>query len=184
MLTLVIAAVAAVAYGLLRGGSLEALAYTRFTAPWLVFAGFGVQIGAQLWSPDWIEGGVALAVIFGSNALIAAFLVLNRRYRGSGLALVGLLLNLLVIGANGAMPVSEHAAEIAGVEKSLDEAGLKHERMDDDTRLPWFGDAIPVPGLVEVLSLGDVVLNLGLVRLLYGRVTWTKRRGRHGVGVP
>jgi hypothetical protein len=40
-----------------------------------------------------------------------------------------------------------------------------------ETTLPWLGDVIPLPRLGEVLSLGDVVLIAGTVRLIYARMT-------------
>jgi hypothetical protein len=40
-----------------------------------------------------------------------------------------------------------------------------------DTKLPWLGDVIPLPRLGEVLSVGDVVLIAGTIRLIYARMT-------------
>ena len=59
------------------------------------------------------------------------------------------------------------------------DAGLfKHEHLDDDTILPWIGDVIGIPVAKEVVSLGDVVLALGIARLIYYQTT-SNRRGRH-----
>lgn len=162
-----------------RGGSLTALANTKLRWAWLLLVGFAMQIGFDLWSPEWLDGGGELAVLLVSNALVAMFVLANRHLAGMLLAGLGLALNVAVIAANGAMPVSERAADDAGISKSND-AGLKHERMTDDTVLPWLGDVIGVPVLEEVLSVGDIVLTLGIVRLVYARTT-ANRRGRHSL---
>lgn len=180
MLTTIIAIVVIGGLAVARGGSLSALANTKLRWAWLLLIGFALQIGFDRWSPEWLDADGELAVLLGSNALVAAFVIANRHLAGMLLAGLGLTLNVLVIASNGAMPVSERAAEDVGIEKSLDDAGLKHERLTDDTVLPWLGDVIGVPVLKEVLSVGDVVLTLGIVRLVYARTT-SNRRGRHSL---
>ena len=179
MASTLIAAVLIAVFAVLRGGSLHALAETKLRWLPLLFAGFVFQIGFMLLSLDLSEE-VELAILIASNALVLVFVLANRHMAGMLLVGIGLALNVIVITANGAMPVSARSAEIAGVNKSLDDAGLKHERLTDDTILPWLGDVLPVPGLVEVLSVGDVVLGLGIARLVYTR-TMSSKRGRHRV---
>jgi hypothetical protein len=162
----------------LRGGSLNDLAETTFAwTPLLVF-GLVFQIVFVYWDPDWLGEAGGLAVILVSNLAVGAWLFLNRALPGLGLAAAGMALNLLVIVANGAMPVLEGSARTAGVDQRLESAGLKHERLDDDTVLPWLGDAIPVPPFREVLSVGDVVLALGLARVVEARMM-AGRKARH-----
>jgi hypothetical protein len=179
MLTTVALAAVAVVAGLLRRGSMERLASTRFRFLWLLWLGFGIQIGAQIWSPEWLTDGWELTVLLVSNGLVAAFLITNLRLPGVALAGAGLVLNVLVIGLNGAMPVDEDASKSAGIGRSLEQAGLKHERLDSDTLLPWLGDVLPIAVLREVLSIGDVLLASGIAYLVYARMT--QRRGRHSV---
>jgi hypothetical protein len=174
MLSALILAVIAVGVGLLRGGSLDSLANTKFRCTPLLIAGLGAQLVLQIWSPPWLGDAGELAVLLGSNFLVALFLLGNRRLPGVLLAVVGLALNVAVIGANGAMPVFEGAAE----EVSLAGAGPKHELLDEDTVFPWLGDVIPVPGVNEILSVGDVLLALGIAQLVYSRTTWHVR-ARH-----
>jgi hypothetical protein len=174
MLSALILAVLAVGVGLLRGGSLDSLANTRFRWTSLLIAGLGAQLVLQIWSPSWLGDAGELAVLLGSNLLVALFLFGNRRLPGVTLAVGGLLLNVAVIGANGAMPVFEGAAE----EVSLAGAGPKHEPLTDDTLLPWLADVIPVPVVNEILSIGDVLLALGIAQLVYSRATWHVR-ARH-----
>jgi hypothetical protein len=174
--TLLLAAGAA-GVAILRGGSLDSLAATKFRWAWLLAAGLGSQIGLELWSPSWADGGWGVVVLLASNALVAAFLAANARLPGIGLAALGMVMNVVVIAVNGAMPVSEKALERAGFEGRVEEFGVKHELLDDDTNLPWLADVIPVPGRT-IISLGDVVLALGIAQLVYRR-TRGSTGGKH-----
>ena len=164
-------AVAAVAglYGLIRGGSLDGVAATKFRFLWLLFAGFVLQIGFSLWNPVWLTETGEIAVLVTSNLLVAAFLTANVRLPGMLFAAAGLVLNMLVIASNGAMPVSLEAADVAGTDLETADFGIKHEPLGDDTVFPWLGDVIPLPGLSTLISAGDIVLALGLGRLVYRR---------------
>jgi hypothetical protein len=174
MITFVIAATIAGLAAVVRGGSLKALAETQFTWLWLLFAGLAVQLTAQIWSPDWLDGAAGGAVIVVSNLLVVGFLVANRRLPGVLLIGAGLALNVIVIAANGAMPVSAEAARQAGVEPPGPGVGdVEHELLDDDTRVPWLGDVLSLPGIPGVFSVGDVVLALGVGQLVYRRATWS-----------
>jgi hypothetical protein len=168
ILTLLLAAIVA-GVAVMRGGSLERLAATEFKWPWLVGIGLGAQIGLEMWSPDWLDDGIGLVVLLASNALVALFLVLNIRLPGMTLAAIGMILNVIVIAANGAMPVSQRALDKAGYEGKVGDLDRKHELLDDDTVLPWLADVIPLPYLRTIISLGDVVLSIGIAQLVYVR---------------
>lgn len=171
-LSLVVIALAALGLGLWRGGSLHALADTRVRWMTLLFQGLLVQVAFDVWDPPGLTSTHALAVLFISNLAVASFVVLNLRTPGMLLIGVGLVLNTLVITANGAMPVSSSASSAAGISAPSEvDNDLKHERLNDDTRLGWLSDVIPVPGLKEVLSLGDLLLAAGIARLIYVRTT-------------
>lgn len=165
---LAIAAVACL-YGLVRGGSLEGIAATKFRFVWLIFAGFVIQIGFSLWNPDWLTETGELVVLVSSNALVALFLAANLRLPGMLLAAAGLILNVLVIAANGGMPVSLEAAEVAGLDGAPSDFGIKHEPLGDETIFPWIADVIPLPGLNSLISAGDILLALGIGWLVYRR---------------
>jgi len=163
----VIFSVIALVAALGRGGSLDRLAGTSFRYPWLVFIGLALQLAVQTVARPFLDPGPALLLLLGSMALVAIFLLFNLRLAGTGLAAAGLALNVVVIAANGAMPVHAPSADEAGVPISFAEGGVKHEVMDGSTRLPWLGDAIPLAPLETVLSLGDVLLALGLALFVY-----------------
>ena len=172
---LVVVAIALIA-GLFRGGSLASLAETRVRWLTLLFEGLLVQLVFDVWDPPGLTDAGALGVLLLSNAAVGGFLLLNRRIHGMLIVGFGLLLNTIVITANQAMPVSASAASAAGLEPPpAISDDLKHERLNSETRLGWLGDVIPVPGLNEVLSIGDVVLALGAGRLVYMQTTATGR---------
>lgn len=178
-LSLVIVVVMALGLGLLRGGSLHALADTRVRWLVLLFEGLLIQLAFDLWDPPGLSSSGALAVLVVSNVAVAAFVALNRRIAGMWLIGVGLILNTLVITANRAMPVSPSASATAGIEApSAIDDDLKHERLDDDTVLGWLADVIPVPGLREVLSLGDVALAAGMGWLVFSQTTARRNDAR------
>lgn len=152
------------------------LAATQFRCPWLVFAGLVVQLGAQLASPALVPEWAALWLVLAGTGMVAVFLLVNVRFTGLALAGIGLLMNVAVIAGNGGMPVSRHAAATAGVPISEEEAGVKHEVLDDGSVLPFLSDAIPVPPFKTVLSLGDVLLALGLALFVYRAAAEPKGR--------
>ena len=180
MLTALVIAVLVGVAARVRGGSVHDLAETTFRWTPLLVAGLVVQLVFVYWDPEWLGDAGGLAVVLGSNAAVAVWLVANRALPGLTLAGAGMALNVLVIAANGAMPVLERSAEAAGVARSLEDASLKHEILDDDTVLPWLGDVIPIPPFKEVLSVGDVVLALGLARVVDARMM-AHRKPRHSV---
>lgn len=179
LLTAVVAAACVALVSLVGGGSLRALSDTYFRWTPLLFAGLAIQISFVYWSPPWLDGSTALAIILVSNVAVLAFIVANRQLPGLILAGVGLLLNLIVITANGAMPVLERSAQASGVSAVPEEAAMKHEPLDGDTVVPWLADVIPVRPFREVLSLGDVMLALGLCYLVHARMT-SGSGPRHG----
>jgi hypothetical protein len=171
IITLLVAAIVA-GVAVLRGGSLERLSETEFRWPLLVAAGLGLQVGVELWSPGWLNDELGLAVLLASNAFVAAFLFANWKLPGIAIAAVGMTLNVIVIAANGAMPVSQRALERAGwdgSDASATDFDNKHELLDDSTKVPWLADVIPLPYLRTIISLGDVVLVIGIARLVYLR---------------
>jgi hypothetical protein len=162
--------VGALVGGWLRGGSLYAL--SRLSLQWwpLVFLALGVQALGAFADPLGLPEPQVWYVIgmVSSALLISVFVVRNRALVGVPLIAAGFLLNAVVIAANGAMPVSEEAADRAGVGITALITGddAKHELLTDDTRLHLLADVIPVPLPTErgsnVLSFGDVVLAAGI----------------------
>ncbi|MDP9067588.1 MAG: DUF5317 domain-containing protein [Actinomycetota bacterium] len=180
-----ISAGVALGAALLQDGSLERLASVRLRFTWLVFGGLATQIAVGLVSPRLIDLNGAFLLLMAANALVALFLIVNLRVPGMALAGAGLVMNLAVIAVNGAMPVLPQAAESVGRPITAERSGLRHEVLDDQTELRWLADAIPVKPLRTVLSLGDVLLALGLGLFVYRatrppRGRRTRARGASG----
>jgi Family of unknown function (DUF5317) len=175
MLLVAVAAVGAALLARMRGGTLEALAATQFRWTGLVLEGLLIQMAFAIWTPAGLSRSGALWVLVLSNIAIAGFILANARLPGMLLAGLGLAMNLTVILANGAMPVSTQAASAAGLSAPPEGSAFKHERMDSETLVPWLGDVVPVPGVGEVWSAGDFLLAFGIARLIYARMLTRKR---------
>ena len=139
--------------------------------PLLVGVALALQGFFVAFPPAWMTADRATVIYLGTQALVGAFLFLNRSIAGAGLLAVGLGLNVLVVGANGAMPVSAAAIESAGAEamshfRHIDHGvHLRNEPMDATTRLAPLADVIPVRPLGKVVSPGDLVIVLGLIAM-------------------
>lgn len=155
----------AIAIALATGGHLSNLGHLPIRHPSLVVAAVAVQLLGGL------VGGRSYAVgLAGSVLLVGGFLLQNRRIEGTTLVALGLLSNALVVGLNGAMPVSAHASGRAGISIHDLVAGTdpRHELADESTRLRPASDVIPVllPLHPEVVSAGDVLIAAGLAQLV------------------
>lgn len=175
MLALTVAAVSlGVVVGFLRGGRLSRLANFSLRWPWLA---------AIAWIAQLVLFGVGfppslqqfeVPFFFASMALVALVLVLNRRVPGLTLFGVGLVLNALVMAANGGfMPVSDSALYAAGSGSTVDAMRTngrvqKTFLMQADTALWFLGDVLPFPPIGKVYSVGDVVAGLGAFWLVVG----------------
>jgi hypothetical protein len=160
---------------LLRGGSLRNFAALRLRWPVLAIGGFVLQL--LIFTPFMKSPLVAYATVplyLFSMALLVVWVGLNWRIPGMVLIAAGLLMNLAAIGANGGhMPVDPEAARIAGRYEELttdNPATSKHAPADETVRLWPLTDIIPLPASIPiagVLSVGDIVLTLGIGILCY-----------------
>ncbi len=151
---------------LARGGRLDALVNLPVRQLWLFFVPLLLQL--MVFTP--------VASLFGSSTDVARFvylasmltaalaLALNRQLPGLLWIAAGLVLNVLVITANGGfMPVLPAAREFAGM-APLSGRDNNVILMGPDTSLWFLGDLLPLPAwmpLANVFSLGDVLITLG-----------------------
>jgi hypothetical protein len=160
-----VALVVALAVGLAAGGRFGHLGHLPLDHGWLVLVGVAVQAGGAFAGGRAYPLGLALSVL-----LVGAFLLRNRQVRGTGLVALGLLANALVVGLNGAMPVSQDALGRAGIssQELLEGTDPRHELASAETTLRPLGDVIPVllPAHPEVVSVGDVLVAAGLAQLV------------------
>jgi hypothetical protein len=167
MLWLAIVIFIALAISVLRGGRLVNLGDIELRAWWLLFLALALQFGTGFLPNEesWAWLGVTMVLV--SFALIMVMVVLNRSKPGMGITALGVLMNFVVIAANGGMPVLAGAAEVASgftVETPDLSGTFKHVPLDETSHLTFFADVIPLRlvGIGEVISLGDIFLALGL----------------------
>lgn len=171
-------AVVSLILGWLVRGRLANLAEVEIRGLLLALLVVVIQYGGQYASDaGWIsleEWGPVVYV--GTFLALMAVIWLNRRNPALLLIGVGILLNLVVIAANGGkMPVSADGLVRAGLESYIQpleaETVITHQLLHDETRLPFLADifvlAKPYPR-PKVFSLGDVVLAAGALWFIVG----------------
>lgn len=178
MLFTAVAVAIGIAIGLLTGGRLQHLGDRTFHAVPLLVAGVGLQLVSGLLTD------VNVALVLLSYVALLAFCAMNLRLVGMGVVLVGLAMNSLVIAVNGGMPVRRSAVVAADIASYADlpEITLKGKRHfeDEDDRLMFLADIVPVPLLHEVLSFGDLVMSVGVADAIVHLLRPERRRPRSG----
>lgn len=101
-----------------------------------------------------------------TQAALIAFLIANRGVHGSLLVAGGIALNAVVIAVNRGMPVSASAARIAGVELPST-APSGHTLLGIESPLGFLGDILPFAPAGQVLSIGDLLMLVGLAVLSF-----------------
>ena len=131
------------------------------------------QLGI-VWGPAvWVLALTTMALVLARNAWLSSS---PSRWAWT-IAGLGVLLNVVVVVANGGhMPQSQEARIAAGVSAER-VAGLASEPgwrnvapMTNESRLTWLGDILPEPAwlpLHNVMSLGDMLLATGIAAVLY-----------------
>lgn len=112
-------------------------------------------------------------------------LLVNRKEKGFWWIFAGVALNFIVMLVNGGkMPVSVEAAASVLEPVYVDmlqngTAVSKHAALTDSTILPFLGDIIPITKPYprsQVISVGDVVMNVGIFIYLYSVMAIGKSR--------
>lgn len=166
-----IAMLAGGAWGRLRGGCLHALASVSLPAPVLLPAALLLQLALGTPPLASMPNAARFFLVLVSYALAGVWLVVGARAGppilrpAFALFAIGWAMNVVVMVPNGGMPVSPSALAELGLPRTTDvqEGYLsKHVSASRTTVLWVLGDVIPAPILRSVLSLGDLVLALGL----------------------
>jgi hypothetical protein len=176
---------AALLLGLALGGRLGALAELRLRALWLFYLAIALQIvafpseGLPWETGERLASGLWLA----SYGLLVCGAFVNLRLPGVSVIAAGMLLNLSAIAANGGhMPALPDAARAAG----LGEGVQANSVTSADPALALFVDRWAAPDwlpLANVYSVGDVLLALGGVLLLFHALQVPVRRPRRSPSV-
>jgi len=178
-----------VAIGLAFGGSLRSL--SELTLHWwpLALVGLALQVvpvSSHAWS---------VSLLIASYCVLVVFVVVNIRLPGMWLIALGFVLNLIVVGANGGMPIGDPALRAAygsGAAEQRRElvqgaGGAKHHLQRPSDRLLYLSDVIPIAGPIHiVMSVGDVASLAGAFWLVLaatlGRAKQPERGGKHRRG--
>jgi hypothetical protein len=175
MFALALPILSALAISVATRGQLARLRDAHFRSTWLAGAALAAQV--LLFSPifetqDWaIRFGPGLYLL--TMLLVLLVLVRNaivQTARGQRVALsgaaLGVLLNCLVVAANGGYMPRIATAEHAAAPTPLDAGRLVNVTpMGDDTRLWWLGDVLAEPTWwpnSNIVSVGDLLLATGL----------------------
>ena len=158
--------------GALAGGGLPQLAGLRLRSVWLLGAALALRILAQLLKQADPGTDLPLATAsIGAYALIFVWLSANWRVPGLQVAAVGIGLNTLAVLLNGGqMPIWSSAFVAAGFTPADLARDPFHFLLTTTTvgdfvsRGGIFGDVvpIPIPWIRDVVSIGDVLLAIGI----------------------
>lgn len=165
-----ISLVIAIIIGYVLKGRIGNLAYLRLKYVWLIIIGFLLERGINylLSKQIWKLGALTYGLDLLMYVFIFGFVILNKQSREIIVMGVGFLLNAIVIFANGgAMPVGNKALEWLGYVGDLAEKGL-YQVMNESTRFKLLADIMPIrlEKIAFIISLGDIVLCLGLMILI------------------
>ena len=163
--------------GFAAGGRIDNLIAIRLRWPLLIFAALALRLGTEAALGRNIEIAETLRVplFVAAYGALAIGLWVNRTRPGMSLALVGIGLNATAILVNGGfMPVWEPSLTAAGFVPA-DVISPIHVILPASLDPHFFlaagplGDVIPVPlpWLRNVLSIGDVILDAGLMFFLF-----------------
>lgn len=164
--------------GKLRGGKLLNIEKVEIKAWYLLIISAFIQISLSIIKTLNIPlGNIILKDYFTyihgfSYFLILTCVLLNLKKNSMKLFLIGIVLNFIVIFANGGkMPVSLEG--IKGINNSIElplsSFDIKHKAVDKNTKLVYLSDIILIPRpypLPKILSIGDIFIMGGLFLFL------------------
>ncbi|WP_409252093.1 DUF5317 domain-containing protein [Bacillus sp. SCS-153A] len=162
---------------LILGGSFQGLLSISLKHPWIIAASFLVQFSSIFFLSEHLLWAVII-----SNMGLLLFCFFNRKFPGFKYMVIGILLNVAVMVANGGrMPVDIDAARILSpqdVPALLAGTYGKHTALTDQTHLNFLGDIFflqhPYPHQT-IISLGDIVFSLGVILFFYAAMVKGKK---------
>jgi hypothetical protein len=165
---------------LVTRGSWRRLAHLPIQGSLLFVTGVLIQgtLDYVKFRPNGIEtAGYGLLML--SYVFVLAFCFVNLPLRGMGVVTIGIALNMVVIGLNLGMPTRPVQIENGQrVDKPIEQT-VKHRPESPDDLLGFLGDKILLPTPFDTLiSIGDIVIVLGVCQLAYFGSHQRRRRAR------
>ena len=171
--------------GLLAGGTIGGLAGLRFRLAWVALAGLALQLVLFSEPVTAVVGDAGVPLYIGSTVLVLGSILANWRIRGLVLVAIGAACNLAAIVANGGyMPADEAAYAEQGRQVA---EGYSNTKVIADPQLAFLTDVIVMPGwmpFANVISLGDILIGMGMVVVVVLGMRSAPRRGRLAASAP
>jgi prepilin signal peptidase PulO-like enzyme (type II secretory pathway) len=181
MKVIVAAVCVALLGGYLAGGRISRLAELRLRFPFLAPLGLALQV---LPGP----GRLTTVLLIVSFGVLSVFALANIRTPGFPLIMLGMALNLCVIAVNGGMPVTRQALLGSGQQDTLSlliqHGGSKHHLASSSDVLLTLADVIPIHAVGQVVSLGDLATDAGVVWVIVAGMRRTRWPGEEGAHMP
>lgn len=155
------------AAALFRGGQLRNLSKIELRGFWLFVVAVSMQGIVQL---GWLRNSSAGAVYALSFVILMLGLFFDRQYKGLRIVALGVLSNGLAVWLNGGkMPVLRNLVGYTHMPSGYGQ--FQTHSLSSMNSMLWFlGDIVkiwtPLQGLI-VISIGDILMALGIIRLAY-----------------
>jgi uncharacterized protein DUF5317 len=180
VITIAIVGGVALVVVLVTRGSLSQLFRLPIQSIWMVLVALAIQILlAFVDIPASRLDDLGFGLVMFSYAFLLAFCFVNLRISMMWVIGVGIALNALVIGLNQGMPTRDNEVTTRSgrtIEEPI-ERTAKHRPESGDDLLPFLGDRLQVPYPIdEVISIGDVVIGLGIILVCYQGSRVRRRR--------
>lgn len=163
------------AIGLYRGGRISALTRAHLRQPEFLVIALVCSVIV-----DVTDAGPTVAIAVVGLLAGAFFGLVNAHLTGMIVLTIGIVSNLLPLMLNGAMPVRPEALAEAGMVTSeeLPRVSLTGARViaDDSTRLEFLGDTFPIQWTGQVVSIGDLIMMVGLANVVTHLLLKKRRR--------
>ena len=159
MLLSIFAFITGAVIGRARGGRFNAFKTTQISAAGWLAAGLSIILIVTFIGPS-----QPIWWMFAAYVAFSVFGLRNLHFAGMVVLLIGMLMNLAPMIANGAVPVSERALVSIGEVNQAGEPLIEGARESTETATSFgiFGDVVPVPIFNVVVSLGDLVIAVAL----------------------
>jgi hypothetical protein len=180
VITIAIVGGVALVVVLVTRGSFSQLFRLPIQSIWMVLVALAIQILlAFVDIPAARLDDLGFGLVMASYAFLLAFCFVNLRISMMWVIGVGIALNALVIGLNQGMPTRDNEVTTRSGRTIAEPIGrtAKHRPESGDDLLPFLGNRLQVPAPIdEVISIGDVVIGLGIILVCYQGSRARRRR--------